>query len=86
MRQVSLLLFLQPAKVWHPSISLETLKLRRTNLLQDSSCYRDFSEAIGIPGLLDAIGLDAMEELVAIEEDIFIAAGRDLDTTLSSSF
>ena len=45
-----------------------------------------FPEAIGIPGLLDAIGLDAVEDLVAIKEDRFIAAGRDLDTTLSSSF
>ena len=27
-----------------------------------------------------------MDELVAIKEDRFIAAGRDLDTTLSSSF
>ena len=43
-----------------------------------------FPEAIGIRGLLDAIGLDAVEELVAMEER-FIAAGRDLDTTLSSS-
>ena len=45
-----------------------------------------FAEAIGIPGLLDAIGLDAEEEIVAMEEDRFIAASRDLDTTLSSSF
>ena len=44
-----------------------------------------FPEAIGIPGLLDAIGLDADEELVAVEEDRFIAASRDLDTTISSS-
>ena len=44
-----------------------------------------FPEAIGITGLLDAIGLDAVEELVAMEEDRFIAAGRDLDTTRSSS-
>ena len=43
-----------------------------------------FPEAIGIPELWDAIGLDAVEELVAMEEDRFIAAGRDLDTTLSS--
>ena len=43
-----------------------------------------FTEAIGIPGLLDAIGLDAVEELVVLEEDRFIAASRDLDTTLSS--
>ena len=45
-----------------------------------------FPEAIGIPGLLDAIGLDAVEEHVAIKEEIFITAGRDLDKTLSSSF
>ena len=40
---------------------------------------------MSIPGLLDAIGLDAVEELVAMEENRFIAAGRDLDTTLSTS-
>ena len=45
-----------------------------------------FTEAIGISGLLDTIGLGAVEELVAIKEEVFIAAGRDLDTTLSSSF
>ena len=32
-----------------------------------------FPEAIGIPGLVDAIGHDADEELVAMEEDKFIA-------------
>ena len=41
---------------------------------------------VGIPRLSDAIGLDAEEEHVAMEEDRFIAAGRDLDRTLSSSF
>ena len=41
-----------------------------------------FPEAIGNPGLLDAIRLDAVEELVAIKEYIFITAGGDLDTTL----
>ena len=40
-----------------------------------------FPEAIGIPGLSDVIGLDAAEELVAIKEDRFIAASRNLDTT-----
>ena len=44
-----------------------------------------FPEAIGIPRLLDAIGLDAVEEHVAMEEDRFIAAGRDLDANLFSS-
>ena len=39
---------------------------------------------MGIPGLLDAIGLEAVEELVAMEEDRFIAVSRDLDSTLSS--
>ena len=34
---------------------------------------------MSIPGLLDAIGLDA-----AMEDDRFIAASRDLDTTISS--
>ena len=50
----------------HPSISLETLKLRRMNLLQDSSCYWVSPEAPDVPGLSDAIGLDAAEELDAI--------------------
>ena len=66
----------------HPRVALETSPLRRMSLVQLSG----FPEAIGIPGLLDAIGLDAAEELVAIKEDMFITAGRDLDTTLSSSF
>ena len=39
-------------------------------------------KAIGIPRLLDAIGLDAVEELVAVEKDRFIAASRNLDTIL----
>ena len=32
-----------------------------------------FTEAIGIPGFLGAIGLDAVEELVALEEDSWAA-------------
>ena len=63
----------------HPLVALEKSTLRRMSLIQYSSCC-----PIGIPGLLDAIGLDAVEELVAIKEDIFVAAGRDLDTTRSS--
>ena len=57
------------------------------SLVQHSSCCRVSPKQSGIPGLLDAIGLDATEERVAIKkEDVFITAGRDLDTTLSSSF
>ena len=55
------------------------------SLVQYSSCCRVFPEASGISGLLGAIGFDAVEELVAMEEDRSIAASRDLDTTLSSS-
>ena len=45
-----------------------------------------FPKPVGIPGLLDAIGLDAAEELDDIRwEEIIITAGRVLDTTLSSS-
>ena len=65
----------------HPSVSLEKSTLRRMSLVQHSSC---FTEDLGISGLLDAIGLDAVVELVAIKEDLFLTAGRDLDTTLSS--
>ena len=44
-------------------------------------------EASVVPAFFDAIGLDAAEELDDMrQEDIFITAGRDLDTTLSSSF
>ena len=68
----------------HPLVALEKSTLRRMSLVQYTSCCR--VEAIGIPGLLDAFGFDAVEELVAIKEDRFIAAGRDLDTTLPSSF
>ena len=42
-------------------------------------------EAIGNPRLFDAIGLDAVKELVVIKEVRFITATQDLDTTLSSS-
>ena len=52
----------------------------------EKSTQSSFHEAIGIPGLLDAIGLDAEEERVSIEEDRFITAGGDWDRTLSSFF
>ena len=68
----------------HPSVALEKSTLRRMILVQYSSCCRVFPEAVGISGLLDAIGLDAVEELVAIKEEKFITAGSDLDTTPSS--
>ena len=64
----------------HLFVALETSTLRRMSLVQYSSCCR-VSPKLGIPGLLDAIGLDAVEELVAIKEDRFIAADRDLDTS-----
>ena len=68
----------------HPSVALEKSTLRRNELDSILILLSVFTEAIGIPRLLDAIGLDAVEELVAIKEEIFITAGRDLDTTLSS--
>ena len=40
---------------------------------------------VGISRLFDAIGLDAVEEVVAKKEDIFITAIGNLDTILSSS-
>ena len=58
----------------HPSVALESNELDSTLILLSG-----FPEAIGITGLLDAIGLDAVEELVALNEDRFLAAGRDLD-------
>ena len=67
----------------HPLIALEKSTLRRMNW-DFPSCCRVFSEAVGILGLLDAIGLGAEEQLAAIQEEIRIAAGRDLDKTLSS--
>ena len=45
-----------------------------------------FPEAVSIPGLLDAIGLVADEELVGTTEDRFIAVGFDFATILSSPF
>ena len=51
MRQVSMLLFLHPAKV---------------RILQRFILLLGFSDAPDIPGLFDAIGLDAAQELVAI--------------------
>ena len=68
----------------HPFVALEKSTLRRVSSDLILILLSGFPEAIGIPGLLEAIGLDAEEELVAIKEDIFITAGRDLDTTLSS--
>ena len=55
-----------------------------SNELEFPILLSGFTEAIGIPRLSHAIELDAEEELVAMGEDRFIAAGRDLDTTLSS--
>ena len=43
-----------------------------------------FHGAVGIPRHLDAIGLEAVEKVVAKEKERFISASRDLDTTLSS--
>ena len=40
MRQISVLLFFQVAKVCILSNLLKTLKLRRMNLLQDSTCFQ----------------------------------------------
>ena len=45
-----------------------------------------FTEAMSIPGLVDAIGLFADEELVGTVEDRFIAVDFDDATILSSSF
>ena len=70
----------------HLSVALEKATLRRMSLDHTRPAVGFPRSYWGIIGLLDAIGLDAVEELVAIEEDRFIAAGRDLDTALSSSF
>ena len=51
------------------------------SLVQYSSCSLVSPGAVGISRLLDAIGLDAVEELVAIKEEKFITAGRDVDAT-----
>ena len=56
------------------------------SLDQYSPCCRVSPKLSASPGLLDAIGLDAVEKRVAMEEDRFIAASRDLDTTLSYFF
>ena len=45
-----------------------------------------FTVAVSIPGLLDAVGLFADEELVGTCEDKFIAVDFDVATILSSSF
>ena len=69
----------------HPLVALEKSTLRRMSF-GSTLILSSFPEAIGIPGLSDAVGLDVVKELVAVKEDRFIAAGRDLNTTLSSSF
>ena len=70
----------------HPLVALEKSTLASNEFGLILILLSGFPEAVGIPGLLDAVGLDAEEELVAVEEDKFITAGRDLDTTLSSFF
>ena len=65
----------------HPVVPLEKVDAA-SDELEFTILLLGFSEAIVIPRLLDAIGLD-VEELVAVGEDGIIAAGRDLDTTLS---
>ena len=84
MRRVSPAAFPSTCQGMHPFVALEKSTLRRMSFGSTLILLSGFSKSIGIPGLLDAIGLDAEEELVAIKEDIFIIAGRDLDTTLSS--
>ena len=86
MRRVSPLLFHQPAKVCILQSHLRSLDAASKELDSVLILLSGFTEAIGIPGLLDAIGLNAVEELVAIKEEKIITASRDLDTTLSSSF
>ena len=51
----------------HPLIALEKSTLRPLSFDSILILLSGFPEAIGIPGLLDAIGLDAVEELVAIK-------------------
>ena len=73
MRQVSLLLFLQPAKV----CILQSLSLLRRFILLPG-----LPEAPTVPGLFAAIGLDAAEELLAIGKEEQFSESRDLGTTL----
>ena len=72
----------------HPWAALETSTLRRMSLVQHSSCYR-VPEAIGIPGLLDAIGLGAAGTcsslLVATWTQLFLLP-FDFESPSSSSW
>ena len=65
MRWVSPLLFHQPAKVFFESHLRPRRSVERAWFNTHPAI--GFPEAIGIPRLLDAIGLDAVEELVAIK-------------------
>ena len=85
MRRVSPLLFHHPTKV----CILES-HLRRRRCVEwawfKTHLAVGFPRSYRHPQTLGAIGLDAAEEVVAIKEEKIIAAGRELDTTLSSSF
>ena len=56
----------------HPSVALEKSTLRRMSL--NSSCCRVSPELSAPPGLLGAIGLDAVEELVAKKKRFLLVA------------
>ena len=67
----------------HPWVALDTSNELASPLILLSG----LPESTAIPQLSDAIGLDATEELVVInQEDIFVTAGRDLDTTFFLHF
>ena len=69
----------------HLAASLENSTLRRISSFF-SSCFSGFPAAVSIPGLLDAIGIFAVEELAGTSEDRFIAVDFDFATLPSSPF
>ena len=84
LRQVSLQLCPSTRQGMHLSASLEDSTLRR--VLNFFFPLHQVSLNLSIPGLFDAIGSFADEELTETVEDRFVTVGFDFATSLSSSF
>ena len=69
----------------HPSVALETSTLRRMSLVQYSSCCQVSPQSYRHPRTFRCNRTRCGGGNCRKKKDIFIAAGRDLDTTLSSS-
>ena len=82
MRRVFAAAFPLTRQGMHPLVALEKSTLRRMSLDYFLILPVGFPRSYRHPRTLDTIGLDVVDEFVAKKKE---AAGRDLDTTLSSS-